>query len=157
MYLRSVTIHGLSDLPHFTIDGLGRTVTIRGPSPASSAVGDGLGVLFGAMNESVLRQLLVGWGLIRQEDEAEIETEPLPAQAIGPTAIEQDRRLGPRQSPHPRRGRRALIPRWRRPFESAATEPRLGTALTESPIVHVKSARTSAEAGTCCPFQFSRW
>ncbi len=140
MYLRSLTIHGLSDLPHFTIDGLGRTVTIRGPSPASSAVGDGLGVLFGAMNESVLRQLLVGWGLIRQEDEAEIETEPLPTQA---TWADRDRAKTVVSDLANRRIRVAADVALDPPMaaalrKAAATEPRLGPALTESPIVHVE-------------------
>ena len=140
MYLRSLTIHGFSDLPHFTIDGLGRTVTISGPSPASSAVGDGLGVLFGAMNESVLRQLLTGWGLIRRADEAEIEAEPLPTQA---TWFDRDRAKTIVSDLSNRRIRvaadLALDPPLAATLRKAAvSEPRLGVALTEPPTVHVE-------------------
>ena len=81
MYVRNIAIEGLSDLPRFKAESLGRAVVIRGPGPASSAVGDGLGLLFGALNESVLRGLLQRWGLIQTSEEAEIEATPLPIQA----------------------------------------------------------------------------
>ena len=140
MYLRSLTIHGLSDLPHFTIDGLGRTVTISGPSPASSAVGDGLGVLFGAMNESVLRQLLRGWGLIHQENDAEIESEPLPTQAMW---SDRERAKAIVSDLANRRVRVAADLALDPPLaatlrKAAATEPRLGVALSDPPTVHVE-------------------
>ncbi len=81
MYVRSLAIEGLSDLPRFKAESLGREVMIRGPGTAASAVGDGLSLLFGALNESVLRDLIQRWGLIHGEEEVDIETTPLPVQA----------------------------------------------------------------------------
>ncbi len=81
MYLSSLTIRGLSDLPSFSVADLGRTVVIDGPSPAASAVGDGLSLLFGSLNETALRRLLMRWGLIHSLDDAEIDADPLPTQA----------------------------------------------------------------------------
>ena len=81
MYIRSLTILGLADLPHLSIDGLGRIVPIKGPSLAATAVGDGLALAFAALSEHTLRQLLCRWGLIRVPEEAEIEVEGIPVQA----------------------------------------------------------------------------
>jgi len=81
MYLSSLTIRGLSDLPSFAAEGLGRMVVIDGPSPAAAAVGDGLNLLFAALNEDALSALLRRWGLIRTGEDAEIAADPLPTQA----------------------------------------------------------------------------
>ncbi len=81
MYVHSLSIHGLADLPAFRADDLGRQVHIRGPSPEASAIGDGLALAFAALSERALRGLLRRWGLIQFDDEAEIAAEGLPVQA----------------------------------------------------------------------------
>ena len=140
MYLRSLTIHGLSDLPHFTVGGLGRTVTIAGPSPASSAVGDGLNVLFGALNADCLRHTLVRWGLIQSPDESVIDADPLPTQAAWTDrhrakAIVSDlakRRIHVAVDA-------VLDPPMAATLRSAsATEPRLAMGLSDEPVVHLE-------------------
>ena len=81
MYVRGLAINGLADLPRFSASELGRQVTVRGPNPAASAIGDGLSLGFAALSAPVLQKLLVRWGLVSTEDEAEIECDPFPTQA----------------------------------------------------------------------------
>jgi hypothetical protein len=81
MYIRSLTISGLADLPHFSIDALNRSVRIQGPSLAATAVGDGLALAFAALSEPTMRRLLLRWGLISSVDEAEVFVESTPTQA----------------------------------------------------------------------------
>ena len=82
MYVRSLSIQGLSDLSLFSVDSLGRMVRVKGPSLAATAVGDGLALAFAALSEDVLRRLLCRWGLVRTPEDAEIEGDDLPSQAI---------------------------------------------------------------------------
>jgi len=82
MYVRSLRILGLADLPEFNASDLGRQVTIKGPSREATAVGDGLSLLFAALSEDGLQRLLVRWGLIQSHGDAEIEKEGTPIQAI---------------------------------------------------------------------------
>ena len=88
MYVRSLRILGLADLPEFHASDLGRRVSIQGPSRQSTAVGDGLSLLFAALSEDGLQQLLLRWGLIQARADAEVEVEGTPIQAMWP-----DRRL----------------------------------------------------------------
>lgn len=140
MYLSSLTIHGLSDLPHFTARDLGRTVTIHGPSPAASAVGDGLSLLFGALSERALRRLLVRWALIHEEDAAEVELDPIPTQA---TWDDRNRAKDIVSDPTNRRLRVSadivLDPPMAATLRAAAaTEPRLGLSLGGTPTIHIE-------------------
>jgi len=140
MYVRSLTIEGLSDLPSFKVESLGREVVICGPGPAASAVGDGLSLLFGALNESVLRDLIRRWGLTQIQDEVEVETTPLPVQIgwadrLGAQALIADttkRRIhvaaGIELDPLMAADLRA----------AAASEPRLAVGLGSAPLVHIE-------------------
>jgi len=140
MYVRSLTIEGLSDLPRFKAESLGREVVIHGPSPAASAVGDGLSLLFGALNESVLRDLIQRWGLIQAGEEVEIETTPLPIQAswadrMGAQALITDiskRRIRVAADIE-------LDPLMAADLRAAAAgEPRLAVGLGTAPLVQVE-------------------
>jgi hypothetical protein len=139
MYVRSLAIEGLSDLPRFKADSLGREVVIHGPSPAASAVGDGLSLLFGALNESVLRSLLQRWGLAQAGEDVEIESTPLPIQASWAD------RLGARALITDTTRRRIhvaadieLDPLMAADLRAAAGgEPRLAVGLSSAPLVHV--------------------
>ena len=81
MYVRSLRILGLAALPEFHTDALGRQVTIRGPSRQATAIGDGLSLIFAALSESGLRQLLVRWGVAHNPADIEVEKEGTPIQA----------------------------------------------------------------------------
>jgi hypothetical protein len=140
MYVRSLAIEGLSDLPRFKAESLGREVVIRGPGPASSAVGDGLSLLFGALNESVLKDLIQRWGLIHGGEDVEIETTPLPIQAswadrLGAQALIADtskRRI------HVAAGVE-LDPLMAAELRAAAAgEPRLAVGLGTAPLMHIE-------------------
>ncbi len=102
MYVRGLAINGLADLPRFSAVELGRQVTVRGPSPAAAAIGDGIALGFAALSSSVLASLLVRWGLSPPDAEAAIEADPLPTQATwvdtnlakAVCADQQKRRIG---------------------------------------------------------------
>ena len=81
MYVRSLHILGLADLPEFHSEGLGRQVSIKGPSRQATAIGDGLSLLFAALSEEGMQRLLMRWGLCRDPSETEIEKEGTPIQA----------------------------------------------------------------------------
>jgi len=81
MYVRSLRILGLADLPEFHTSDLGRQVSIRGPSRQATAVGDGLSLIFAALSEEALRQLLFRWELAHDPSEIEVEKEGTPIQA----------------------------------------------------------------------------
>ena len=81
MYVRGIAINGLADLPRFSVSGLGREVTIKGPSVAAAAIGDALSLGFAALSTTALAHLLIRWGLTSSSEAAEIESDPLPVQA----------------------------------------------------------------------------
>ena len=81
MYVRGIAINGFADLPRFSADGLGRQVTVKGPSVAASAIGDGLALGFAALSPVALEHLLARWGVLSAGESAEIEADPLPVQA----------------------------------------------------------------------------
>lgn len=137
MYVHGLSITGLSDLPSVTLTDLGRRVSVKGPSPAAMAIGDGLALAFSALSSTALQQLLCHWGLTPPGSSAEIDADPLPTQAVW-----EDRTLAKRIVSDPRTRKiqvkvtlaldpplfsdlRALAPR----------EPRLGLALGSGPMV----------------------
>ena len=140
MYVRSLSINGLADLPSFRAEGLERQVTIAGPSPAASAVGDGLALIFAALSERALCHLLLRWGLIQVAAEAEISVEGLPVQATW-----TDRRLARSivsdQSNRTVRARAELLldpPLSTDLRTHAAREPRLAVGLDGTPSVSIE-------------------
>ena len=140
MYVRSLSIHGLADLPSFRAEDLGRQVVITGPSPAASAVGDGLALVFSALSERALSQLLLRWGLIQAPAEAEIAVEGVPVQATW-----TDRRLAKSiVADHGSRTVRARAELLLDPPMStnlrnhAAREPRLAVGLEGAPVVSIE-------------------
>ena len=140
MYVRSLSINGLADLPSFRAEDLGRQVTIAGPSPAASAVGDGLALIFAALSERALCHLLLRWGLIQVAAETEISVEGLPVQATW-----TDRRLAKSivsdQSSRTVRARAELLldpPLSTDLRAHAAREPRLAVGLDGTPSVSIE-------------------
>lgn len=140
MYVRSLSINGLADLPSFRADELGRQVSIRGYGPAASAVGDGLALIFAALSERALCHLLLRWGLVQAPAEAEVTVEGLPVQATW-----SDRRLAKSiVSDHGSRTVRARAevlldpPLATRLRSHAAREPRLAVGLDGAPTVNIE-------------------
>ena len=149
MYVRSLSIHGLADLPSFRAEDLGRQVVITGPSPAASAVGDGLALFFSALSERALSHLLLRWGLIQAPAEAEIAMEGVPIQATW-----TDRRIAKSiVADHGSRTVRARAELLLDPPMStnlrnhAAREPRLAVGLEGAPVSASKSAPSSGPPG----------
>jgi len=148
MYVRGIAINGLADLPRFSVTGLGRQVTVRGPGAAAAAVGDGLSLGFAALSKPALQQLLVRWGLTSPGEEADIEADPLPTQATwtdtsiasGLCADRQKRKISVRidleLDPPLCADLRAL----------ASRDPRVGIGIGESPTPTV-SIEVSAYFG----------
>ena len=82
MYISSIAVHGLQDLPHFEAKGLSRSVTVRGPGPAATALGDAIALAFAAIDRDALDRLLTRWDLLGPDESAEIVGTPFPDQAI---------------------------------------------------------------------------
>jgi hypothetical protein len=81
VYVRNIHISGFADLPDLRLSDLERVVRVQGPSPAATALGDGLALAFAALSTPVLTALLERWGLLEPEEAPEVETNPLPIQA----------------------------------------------------------------------------
>jgi hypothetical protein len=137
MYVHGLSITGLADLPSVSLSDLGRRVSVKGPTPAAMAIGDGLTLAFSALSPHILERLLCHWGLSSPGSSLEIDADPLPTQAVW-----EDRTLAKSIVADPRSRKiqvqvslaldpplfsdlRALAPR----------EPRLGMALGAGPMV----------------------
>jgi len=144
MYVRGLAINGLADLPRFSAVDLGRRVTVRGPGPAATAIGDGLSLGFAALSPAALAKLMIRWSLSPSGTEPAIEADPLPTQATWSEpslakalcADHQKRRIGVRLDieldPPLCADLRAL----------AARDPRLGMGLGNEtqPIISIEIA-----------------
>jgi hypothetical protein len=81
MFITAVSVRGFADLALFELQDLGRRVELRGPDPASTALGDAIELAFAALSEDALARLLSRWGLLGPGEEAEINGENFPDQA----------------------------------------------------------------------------
>jgi hypothetical protein len=133
MYIRSLTIQGLADLPRLSLENLERRVCIKGPSLAATAVGDGVALAFSALSERALRQLLSRWGLTGPAEEPDIAVEGTPIQATW-----SDRQLAQGiVADHTKRKIQVRVEILLDPLlcaelrEHSAREPRLALALGE--------------------------
>ena len=81
MFITAVEIDGLADCPSLKLSSLDRVVRLAGPSPASTALGDGVALVFAALSEPHCAALLQHWGLLGPGESAEILADPFPAQA----------------------------------------------------------------------------
>ena len=148
MYVRSLHIAGLGDLPELRLSELGRVVRIHGPSPAATAVGDGLSLAFAAMSAPALKALLGRWGLLHPDEDVEIQTNPLPTQASW-----QDRQMAPFLVAD-LRGRKVQVeldlvpdpPLFAELRALGARAPRLATALGAEPVLQVGVSAFFAES-----------
>lgn len=81
MLVTAADVQGFLDLPRFRTAELGRVVTVRGPGPATTALGDALELFFAAFRADALTRLLRRWGALGPDESAEILGAPLPEQA----------------------------------------------------------------------------
>jgi len=81
MFISGVQIEGLADCPTLTLTEQERVVRVAGPDPASTALGDGIALVFAALSEPHCLALLRHWRLLGPGESAEILSEPFPAQA----------------------------------------------------------------------------
>lgn len=81
MLVTAIEVQGFRDLPSFRAADLGRIVTVAGPTPAASALGDALELAFAAFHPAATTAMLRRWGALGPGEEAEIVGSPLPEQA----------------------------------------------------------------------------
>ncbi len=82
MFVTAIEVQGFRDLPRFSAAELGPVVTVRGPEPAATALGDALELFFAAFRPDALQRLLRRWGATGPAEAAEITGQPLPEQAV---------------------------------------------------------------------------
>ncbi|MFT5684159.1 MAG: hypothetical protein ACI8RZ_005100 [Myxococcota bacterium] len=81
MFISGVQIDGLADCPSLILTDLDRVIRVAGPDPASTALGDGIALVFAALSEPHCVALLQHWDLLGPEESADILSDPFPAQA----------------------------------------------------------------------------
>ena len=81
MYITAIHARGFRDLPDGRLDDLGRGVDLKGPSPATTALGDAVELAFAALSTDGLDRLLRRWRLIAEDEIPEITGSPFPDQA----------------------------------------------------------------------------
>lgn len=81
MLVTAIEVQGFRDLPSFRAADLGRVVTVAGPGPSATALGDALELAFAAFHPAACLGLLRRWGAIGPGEEPEITGAPLPEQA----------------------------------------------------------------------------
>ncbi len=81
MYITAIEVSGLRDLPEARLEGLERVVRVAGPSPAATALGDALELLFAALSPAALQALLGRWGLLAPGESPTLTGAPHPEEA----------------------------------------------------------------------------
>lgn len=82
MYITAVTASGFRDLPRFEHADLGRAVHLKGPTPATTALGDAVELAFAALSPAGLVHLLRRWELLAEVEQPEVLGAPFPDQAV---------------------------------------------------------------------------
>jgi hypothetical protein len=139
MYVTALTVRGMRDLPHFQASGLGRVVTVRGPSPQSTALGDALAFAMAAFDAEALAALLTRWGLKGEEGTPDVDGEIFPSHAGWVDAESAELVVDPRPHASIRVDLRLSLdpPLFGRLRAEAAREPKLVTALSQGAEVEL--------------------
>jgi hypothetical protein len=139
MVVDAVEIHGMADLPSLNLGALERLSHIKGPDPASVALGDGLELFFAALAPAHLHGLVRRWGLLEPDEEAEVIAEPFPDQARWTVpAASADLVSDAKQRAITVAVTLSLDPLLFRDLRAeAARHPRLVTALADGPVVTI--------------------
>lgn len=137
MFVTAIEVQGLRDLPRFVASDLGPVVTLAGPTPRTTALGDALELFFGALQPSALQRLLRRLGALGPDEQAEILGAPLPEQATWTDT------LAGRWLPDEGRAVTVTLELALDPVQLAALrgqavrEPRLASALSREPLARV--------------------
>lgn len=138
MFIAAVEVQGFRDLPRYRAQGLGRQVDLRGPGPATVALGDAIELAFAALSTKGLAAWLTRVGLVDPGESPEIEGEPFPTDAGWTDPITATGLLA--EGEQALRVEVELVldpPLFGRLRELAAREPRVGTALAQRPTVRL--------------------
>jgi hypothetical protein len=81
MFVTGVHARGFRDLPDLTLKGLGRSVDLQGPTPATTALADAIELAFAALSASSLEAMLLRWGVLAIGEQPEVTGQPFPEQA----------------------------------------------------------------------------
>ena len=81
MFITDVHVEGLADAPSLSLEALERTIRIAGPDPASTALGDGIALVFATLSEPHCAALLRHWQLLGPAEVPDILADPFPVQA----------------------------------------------------------------------------
>ena len=69
MYVRSIEIQGLADLPYCQLSDIPQSgMRFKEANPETTALADAMAIWFAAFNEEALVDLIVQWGWAREED-----------------------------------------------------------------------------------------
>ncbi|NOY24571.1 MAG: hypothetical protein GXP62_01735 [Oligoflexia bacterium] len=138
MYITAIEIKGMRDLPHLSLHDLDRVVRVAGPTPAATALGDGLELFFAAFSAQALERFLRRVELLQPEEAPEIIGDPHPVQASW-----QDRKAAEMQVTQGQRSRIVTVelrldpPLFRTLSDQAAREPRMVAALASGGTVRI--------------------
>jgi hypothetical protein len=139
MFVTALTVRGMRDLPHFEASGLDRVVTVRGPSPQSTALGDALAFAMAAFDTGALVALLSRWGLRGEDGDPEVDGEVFPSHAAWIDGEAAELIVEPRPHAAIRVDLSLSLdpPLFGRLRAEAAREPKLVTALSEGAEVEL--------------------
>ena len=130
MFIRAIEVTGFRDLPDFSARDLDRVVTVQGPSPAATALGDALDLFFSSLSVPGLLAWMRRMELLGPDEAPAIVGDPHPEQVSW-----EDRQAARSQVREGERDRRvtlelALDPvLFRMISDHAGRDPRLLTAL----------------------------
>jgi hypothetical protein len=140
MYIVSIGVRGHRDLPRYNCHDLQRVMSLAGPSPAVTALGDAIELGFAALSWSALEQLCRRWGLIASDAVLPREGDELPdsvqfqdpdaARALVDPAAQRALKVELELALDP--------PLFGQLRELAVREPRVVTALAARPTVTLR-------------------
>lgn len=174
MFVTAVDVQGFRDLPRFVASDLGPVVTVRGPTAATTALGDALELFFAAFRADGLQRWLRRIGALAPGAEAEITGAPLPEQAVWTDGVAARWVAGEARSLSVTL-ELALDPVQQSALRAVgAREPRLVSALARAPYARVtvggllassydalaltvQSVALGGESFPCAPGQRAPW
>lgn len=130
MYIRAIELQGFRDLPDFSARELDRVVTVKGPGPHATALGDALDLFFSSLSGPGLVSWMRRTELLGPDEAPDLVGEPHPEQVSW-----LDRLAAGAQVREGERDRRVTVEfeldpvLFRLISDNAGREPRLLTAL----------------------------
>lgn len=138
MFIRAIEVQGFRDLPEFSARELDRVVTVRGPGPAATALGDALDLFFSSLSLPGLVSWMRRTELLGPDEAPVVVGDPHPEQ------VSWEDRLAARSSIREgERERRVTLELsldpvlFRMISDHAGREPRLLTALGAGATVRI--------------------